>query len=780
MIRALFLLVLFPLVAGAQDELPNTLFLRETQPRPLVVMNLAAHPDDEDGNTLAYYRHHENAVAYSVIYTRGEGGQNEAGPELYERLGAIRTAETEAAARILGTQVFFLNFYDFGYSKSADETFAEWSRNRRGFWDTDDPIVGVEEGRDQVTARLVYLIRKLKPDVIFTNHDTLTVGPNTQHGHHQVVGITAYDAFALAADQAFHPEQLEENGVDLWQPKRLFLRQWRQPDGPDVAVPVGDPCPAPPLPSQEDCTEIAVRAAGQHFSQGFDKFAPRFRADTTYFTLLRSADSVADIPQGSRDLAIGLERNAYARRAGAEYFVASGRGFMFDPPSFDVRPLTVVPGQQALLSRADSIGGPLQQEQEMIGGYSAGPETVVYLSGAIKTQLGIRREDGASTPFRIPDNAHLTLPTYRSQYDRSSTGPPVFLVLGYGGMYLPLEVAPPVVVDLDPAPIRLVPGGNEILVQVTTFDPAAEQVQIRIFPRRERGLVEAFSGETVTLSPSDTTAVLHVNVGERPGRYVITIEASASPTSAPSRSYVVTRPAAVLPDIRVAEGLRVGFVRSYDGITENALRAMGAEVTVLDSTALATSDFSQFDTIVLDIRAYLVRPDLREHNQRLLEWVRRGGHLVVGYHKTFEWNPGQSGGFFDVDVVDVPEEGWAPYPLRLGRDRVTREDAPVEVLQPDHVLFRSPHAVIADDWNGWVQERGLYFPGEYDEHYQELVATNDPGEEPLRGGLLLADFGEGTYLYSSLGWYRQLEALNPGAWRLFANLVSLPLTRAAN
>ena len=134
---------------------------------PLVVMNLAGHPDDEDGRTLTYYRRAKNAIAYSVIYTRGEGGQNEIGPELYEELGAIRTTETERAARILGTQTYYLNFNDFGYSKTARETFDLWG------------------GEDLVTSRLVYLIRKLKPDVLFTNHDTLTPGPRRQHGQHQ-------------------------------------------------------------------------------------------------------------------------------------------------------------------------------------------------------------------------------------------------------------------------------------------------------------------------------------------------------------------------------------------------------------------------------------------------------------------------------------------------------------------------------------------------------------------------------------------------------------------
>jgi hypothetical protein len=194
----------------------------------------------------------------------------------------------------------------------------------------------------------------------------------------------------------------------------------------------------------------------------------------------------------------------------------------------------------------------------------------------------------------------------------------------------------------------------------------------------------------------------------------------------------------------------------------------------LDSAALAASRFDGLHTIVVDIRAYLVRPDLRAHNGRLLDWVRAGGHLVVTYQKTFEWNPGAA------DPTQPEGSGavnpdFAPYPLVLGRDRVVREDAPVTLLDSDHPIFGAPNETTAADWGGWVQERGLYFPETYDERYTELLSMSDPGEPPLRGALLMANVGRGTYVYTPLVWYRQLEALNPGAWRLFANIVSLPL-----
>ncbi|MDX1420676.1 MAG: PIG-L family deacetylase [Rubricoccaceae bacterium] len=753
---ALSALLALPLAAPAQDGAP----------RALVVMNLAAHPDDEDGATLAYYRHHEGALAPSVIFTRGEGGQNEAGPDLYERLGAIRTVETEQAARILGTQVHFLNFYDFGFSKHAAETYREWSRPRRGFWDAEGPPISEAAGRDTVTARLVHLIRTLKPDVLFTNHDTTTVWPRAQHGHHQVVGLSAWEAFEKAADPAYHPEQLAEEGVDLWQPSRLFVRQFR-PDGThDVAVPVSDPCPTSrTLQDTPGCSDLAVEAAAQHVSQGFDKFADRFRRDTTYFVLYRRADGVPPLPDGATDLAAGLPERPEALRLPTRYLLDSGR--LAPYPGLQVGETVAVPGQ------AVTVTWP--EDPRTRGGRLA----ISLGDGSVDAPL----RDG-SLVLRVPDAAAPTAPRHRYQYDRFLSRPPIHYTVSepggsaartrYGG-YLPLEVVPPVVVDLDPAPVRLVAGDNAVPVAVRTHDPAADAVRLTLEVTDGSGAVVAT--DAATLAPADTAAVLHARLAEgaAPGAYAVRVTAEATPTSAPADPYRVTRPAAVLPDVRVAEGLRVGFVRSYDRVTEDALRAMGAEVVVLDSTALAAGAFDGLDTVVLDIRAYLVRPDLRAHNDRLLDWVRDGGHLVVGYHKLFEWNAGgNTGGFFDT-LVEVPEGGWAPYPLRLGRDRVTMEDAPVELLAPGHAVFRAPHAIAAADWDGWVQERGLYFPSEYDARYQELVGVGDAGEAPLRGGLLLAEAGEGTYLYSPLVFYRQLEALNPGAWRLFANLVSLPL-----
>ncbi len=748
-----FLLAALAGPARAQSTPPPAL---DAPDRPLVVMNLAAHPDDEDGLTMAYYRGNQDAVVYSVVTTRGEGGQNEAGPDLYERLGAIRTAETEAAARILGTRVVYLDRYDFGFSKHAREAFSEWSGVRTGFWQTVDPAgLDAEAGQDALVADVVALVRRLKPDVMFTNHDTTTAWPDAQHGHHQATGIAAYQAFSLAADPSYRPEQLEAEGVDLWQPSRLFLRVggWSDasPDAIDVTVPVGGPCAATDVRPAEACADRAVAAVSQHVSQGFDAFAPRFKRETTTFRLLASAPGVPALPAGATDLAAGLAPNPAAAALDLATMVDSGR---LRSVRLGVSSEVVVPSQSVYVD---------------LGALGAGQTVTVYPPPGAPTRGLFAAEPVSAAAgagrlrVPIPSGTAPSAPAYRAQYTtEAGTAPLLFAVRDaagalVGGGRLPVQIVPPATVDLAPDPIRLTPGRNEIPVEVTVYDALRDTVDVGMTVYR--GDTAVWFG-TQPVAAAAGRATFTVDLPDaRPGAY--RVQASARTTGCGLPWFIVQRPAAVLPDVAVAPGLRVGFVRSYDGTMGTALGVMGAAVVDLDSTALAAGAFDGLHTVVVDIRALLERPDLVAHRDRLLDWVERGGHLVVGYHKSFEWNA---------------DDGLAPYPLRLGRDRVTVEEAPVSLLVPDHPVFQSPHALTEADWGGWVQERGLYFPSDVDDRYQRLVSLGDPGEAPLTTGLLLAESGAGTYVYSPLVWYRQLAALNPGAWRAFANLVSLPLT----
>ncbi len=221
-----------------------------------VLVGFAAHPDDEDGATLAYYAKYYHKVkapvkVYSVFFTRGEGGQNEIGSALYEELGSIRTRETLQAAELIGAEAIFLNFKDFGFSKTAKETFAKWG------------------GKDAVLEKVVYLIRKLQPDVVITNHDTITTPPRRQHGHHQAVGISLYEAFEKAADTSYCPEHFLQ-GATPWQIKKLFVRAFRQNFSDQDSLFVLDTAVQEPG-SSKTVQELAALALSQHRSQGMDK-----------------------------------------------------------------------------------------------------------------------------------------------------------------------------------------------------------------------------------------------------------------------------------------------------------------------------------------------------------------------------------------------------------------------------------------------------------------------------------------------------------------------------
>jgi LmbE family N-acetylglucosaminyl deacetylase len=275
----------------------NALSAQSADTSHFVVMCLAAHPDDEDGATLAYYKDMYGAKTYSVFFTRGEGGQNEIGPELYKELAIIRTHETENASAIVGSHPYFLNFPDFGYSKTATETYQKWG------------------GHDEVLRRLVYAIRTLKPDVIISNHNVMPEG-GENHGNHQVAALTALEAFSAAADPTFHPEQFKEPGVTPWQVKKLFFREWDQnvpskkssksgfgySSLPDLYVPIGK---IDPLRGKR-FNEIANESLKEHKTQGMGLGYFQVKVDTNALIRYKLMQAEANYPDDEVNIFSGL------------------------------------------------------------------------------------------------------------------------------------------------------------------------------------------------------------------------------------------------------------------------------------------------------------------------------------------------------------------------------------------------------------------------------------------------------------------------------------------
>jgi hypothetical protein len=226
----------------------------------------------------------------------------------------------------------------------------------------------------------------------------------------------------------------------------------------------------------------------------------------------------------------------------------------------------------------------------------------------------------------------------------------------------------------------------------------------------------------------------------------------------------------VFSDARVAPNLRVGYVPSFDQTLARSLTALGVEAKELKLTDVQSGILNIYHTIIIDNRGYEAHPELIAANARLLEFVQAGGNLIVFYHKDNEWNPDANKGRPQL----------APYPIVLGGERVTEEVAPIKFLQMSHPLLNYPNRIGPADFKDWIQERGLYYPKQWDNHYTALFSSNDTGESALNGGLLVGQYGKGNYIYTSMVWYRQLRAGVPGAYRMLANMVSYGKTNTTS
>jgi LmbE family N-acetylglucosaminyl deacetylase len=755
---------------------------------PWTVMCVAAHPDDEDGSSLIVLRRKYGVHTVSLFSTFGEGGQNAVGPELYEELGVIRAQETMAAAEVQGSEPHFLGFRDFGFSKSAEETFNAW-------------------GEREFLRRMVLQIRRLRPDAIITNHDT-----TSGHGHHQATGRVVLQAFDAAADPKQFPEQLSE--VSVWQVQRLFVRS-RGGDtaGQTFAI---DPNETDPVRGTTYAQQ-ALAGLQKHATQGpWPKTVPAGGGRISRYTLVKQAPNMPALPADAKSPLDGLklpeqmsarlvaptlegkpltefvERRLEvlvslinARRRGA--FTAPEDVVALDPPRFKLmssrldKALAVatgvavnlapegsalVPGEKTRITASLSNNGVGEIQIKQVKFRGLGLETP--LNVADKMLPGT--ETTAQIEFTTPKTASFTVPASEHLYDGKLFGEPLNAqaelsvegVTFNAGTEIHRNVAPAVeILEVEPVPYVTTPATSQkplefkVKLQNHLSGPFRGLLRVR-GPSLE-------TGREVELQPNQTdTANLVVRSLALTGLMQnsnIDITVDLPNPKDPITKKVVPL---VYANAIVVAGRKVGYLPSYDKTLERALSSLGVDAKQLTVDDIAKADLSVFQTIVLDNRPYEAHPELVGLNGRLLKFVEDGGTLVVFYSKANEWNPDERRGRPQL----------APYPIVLGDERVTQEDAPVTFLQPRHYLLHFPNRITQADFANWVQERGLYFPREWDPHYAAVLATSDKGEPPLRGGLLVAPYGRGNYIYTSFVWYRQLRAGLPGGYRFFANLIS--------
>lgn len=774
---------------------------------PFTVMCVAAHPDDEDGTTLTVLRRKHGVHTVSLFSTYGEGGQNAVGPELYEQLGVIRAQETRKASLIQGSEPYFLGMNDFGFSKSSEEAFKIW-------------------GHDESLRRMVLKIRELRPDVIITNHDTAR-----GHGHHQATGQLIIEAFDAAADPKRFPEQLAQ--LKPWQPQRLFVRGFGGPnaatrtDAPQRVVTI-DPNEIDPVRGTS-FAEQALKALQQHATQGpwpksIEELLRSRRAEAgklplIRYQLVRAAPGAPPLDNISPPLLSGLK-------------VPESIAQKILPTKIDGQELTEFLNQpdrllEALIKwRVQTAAEPSLQDpagvwEERVGNALARAAGVslslttndpILIRGA-KTSFNITLANAGSKPVHVsklsyaawekeltaeppdqllpdtetiitienmtPANAAYTVPKADHLYDGLLFGAPsrataeldvegaTFLI----STALVLDVTPAIEIkNISPSPCvrteETLGRCRELTSTLSNHTKAPFRGTIKMRIDRDLGLRTDVS-RTLVMGPGQTSDESIVTSNKIPRREDLRgLRRSRSAVVSiygPSNELVTDRTVRlVYSDARVKPDLRVGYVSSFDQTLEQSLAALGVESKALTVSDVQNTDLSSYHTIIIDNRGYEAHPELIAANSRLFDFANAGGTLIVFYHKDNEWNPDTR--------RNRPQ--LAPYPIILGGERVTEEVAPITFTEARHPLLNYPNKVGPTDFQNWIQERGLYYPKEWDAHYQTLFSTNDAGEKPLKGGLLVAKYGKGNYIYTSMVWYRQLRAGVPGAYRVFANMIS--------
>ena len=867
------------------------------------LMQTTAHPDDEDGGMLTLEARGKGVSTLLMTLTRGEGGQNKLGSNLFDALGVLRTLELLASDRYYGVEQRFSRVADFGYSKTPEETFQKW------------------QGHDIALGDMVRVIRTFRPDVLVARFSGTG---RDGHGHHQASAILTKEAFRAAGDSKRFPEQIAE-GLEPWQPKKLYignvcgfmattcdaanytlrlntgvvdpvlgasyiqfamqgLRHQQSQGAANWTVEPGDRFTFYKLvdsvvesPKDKDGHE-------QGFFDGIDetlsglvshlgeeaKKVPWLRGELESIAseVKHAADKSESDPESAADplskalhsldsvtarlsesgvadaakeqlLAILREKREQTQTAislALGVSLTASVASLSDPgkrvPEFKDALAVVSPTQKfqvigklrngskhwLIVENAD-----LGDSGDWVKNADAGEMTIApgqnyYANFALKvpadapaTRPYWHRDDAETEALNtIDEERYLTLalppPPLRvdlryETVDRNGRRSPLpdvirnrgakkaspsgeisatvmvpFLDAEGRAQETPLAVAPVFSLNLEP--------GEQVL-------PVEDKKEITVKVGVRCNLTGAPGGILRLKLPDEWTSEpreLTVNLPKRgdkqdlgfklfpsslkEGRIEIRAVLEAGGKKYSEGYTLVTRenlgaayyyqPAmqrVSVVDVKVPKDLKIGYVMGAGDEIPTVLEQIGMDVTLVPAEKLSTEDLSRYQTIVLGIRAYDTQKDVIANNQRLLDFVQAGGRLIMQYNT------------LNAATGDFNKGKFTPYAATLSRARVSVEEAPVAILDAANPIFHSPNEITQKDFDGWVQERGLYFMSQWDSNFTPLLESHDPGESEQKGGLLVARYGKGMYIYTGYAFFRQLPAGVPGALRLFVNLI---------
>lgn len=755
------------------------------------VLYIAAHPDDENTRLLAYLAKEAKVRAGYLSLTRGDGGQNLIGNEQAELLGLIRTQELLAARRTDGAEQFFTRANDFGFSKTADESFKIW-------------------GKEQILADVVWVIRKFKPEVIITRFPE---DARAGHGHHAGSGILAREAFIAAADAKRFPEQLKY--VKVWQAKRIVWNTFNfggtnTTSSDQLKLDVGLYNPL----LGKSYGEIAAISRTNHKSQGFGSTLQRGEA-FEYFTHVAGEPAKTSIFDGVdltiKDKAVELLLSEIKKEFNVNDPVA------ILPKLLQLKKITATKdfNHQLLNELILATAGFWAEAVAKESAYALGDSVKFSLNTIYRANSSFPLEIKVDHIFALENNKmqSLTISAKANEISQPyylEKNHPIgsYIVanqtdIGYpenpkpfainrtvtingteisvdipvlfkstdpvkGERYQPLVIAPVVTATMSEK--AYIFNGNStktISIQLKNFRNNSIGFITPQLPRGWKSNPEkidfnlARKGDEQIISfnitpgneVSSGNITLQVNTDGKiddKGLKVINYEHIPNITIFPPASARLEK-----IDLKIV-GKKIAYLDGAGDLTADALKEMGYQVTNLNPTQILASDLSTYDAIVVGIRFYNISDEAKIVQPKLLAYVQNGGTLLIQYNV----NNG-------LKLSNI-----GPYPFKLANKRVTEEDAKVNFTNPSNAALNYPNKITAQDFEGWIQERGLYFATDIDPKYNTVLSMKDTGETESDGSLLIADYGKGKFVYTSLVFFRELPAGVPGAYRLFANLLA--------
>ncbi|HRI03753.1 MAG TPA: PIG-L family deacetylase [Pyrinomonadaceae bacterium] len=817
------------------------------------VMMIGAHPDDEDSALVAYLARGENARTAYLSLTRGDGGQNIIGPELFESLGVIRTEELLQARRLDGAEQYFARAFDYGFSKTLDEAKSKW----------DEKVI---------LCDVVRGIRTFRPLVVISRFSGT---PADGHGQHQYAGYISPLAVKAAAD----PRQCTQAG-EPWRVLKFYAGQGFSA-GATATLRLNTGAYDAVL--GRSYFEIAMEGRSQHKSQGEGRL--ELKGDLFSGLNLKESSvsgnapevspfsgidiSIAGIPAITNNSEEPVKKKAVELQAKIEALTAKyqplGRSAILSDlvAAYKLavecewstrQPRTkavfrVVEGN--LAAAIANVAGiqidVLADRETAVPGESIFSTVNVFFpkSAAItikdisltkpvgwevanaiapnETAQGFNRREAANQSayfnVKVSADARPTQPywlegpregdlfRWAANDDQNQPFSPADIAakvtVDIDGTAIPFErpiqfryadsTRGEIRRDLNVVPALSVSADHKLLVVPQSSKPQTRTLTVGITNNSAKAIAgvaglnittpdewkvtaanRTFNlkkkGEQTTVAfeitiPAKTNSgsyniVANASVGE--GLATQTINTIAYPHIQTHRFYTRAETEVEVLDLKVAP-VKVGYIMGSGDEVPEAIRQMGGDVTMLEEKDLASGDLTKFDSIVVGVRASETRPDLLANNQRLLDYVKNGGNVIMQYQRG-NWT------------------GLAPYPVTIADTqktaagsiaRVVDENAKVTILEPNHSVFTTPNKITDDDFKGWVQERNAYNLVTFDPQYTPLLESHDAGELENKGGLVIAKVGKGTWTYCSYSFFRQLPAGVPGAYRLFANLLSM-------